>query len=109
MDMVGSELYPSQQVFKYPKAGEENAKVSLHMYNVSKASKKQISLGDYEYIPRIKWSNSDDILVATTLNRHQNNLNLFKVNALNNTTTLLLNETDKAYVCLLYTSDAADE
>ena len=98
MDMVGSELYPSQQVFKYPKAGEENAKVSLHMYNVSKASKKQISLGDYEYIPRIKWSNSDDILVATTLNRHQNNLNLFKVNALNNTTTLLLNETDKAYV-----------
>ncbi len=98
MDMVGSELYPSQQVFKYPKAGEENAKVSLHMYNVAKASKKQISLGDYEYIPRIKWSNSDDILVATTLNRHQNNLNLFKVNALNNTTTLLLNETDKAYV-----------
>ena len=98
MDMVGSELYPSQQVFKYPKAGEENAKVSLHMYNVSKASKKQISLGDYEYIPRIKWSNSDDILVATALNRHQNNLNLFKVNALNNTTTLLLNETDKAYV-----------
>ncbi|MDG1398468.1 MAG: S9 family peptidase [Polaribacter sp.] len=98
MDMVGSELYPSQQVFKYPKAGEENAKVSLHMYNVSKASKKQISLGDYEYIPRIKWSNSDDILVATTLNRHQNNLNLFKENALNNTTTLLLNETDNAYV-----------
>jgi dipeptidyl-peptidase-4 len=98
MDMVGSELYPSQQVFKYPKAGEENAKVSLHMYNVAKASKKQIPLGDYEYIPRIKWSNSDDILVATTLNRHQNNLNLFKVNALNNTTTLLLNETDKAYV-----------
>lgn len=98
MDMVGSELYPSQQVFKYPKAGEENAKVSLYMYNVAKASKKQISLGDYEYIPRIKWSNSDDILVATTLNRHQNDLNLFKVNALNNTTTLLLNETDKAYV-----------
>ena len=98
MDMVGSELYPSQQVFKYPKAGEENAKVSLHMYNVAKASKKQISLGDYEYIPRIKWSNSDNILVATTLNRHQNDLNLFKVNALNNTTTLLLNETDKAYV-----------
>ena len=98
MDMVGSELYPSQQVFKYPKAGEENAKVSLHMYNIAKASKKQISLGDYEYIPRIKWSNSDDILVATALNRHQNNLNLFKVNALNNTTTLLLNETDKAYV-----------
>ena len=98
MDMVGSELYPSQQVFKYPKAGEENAKVSLHMYNVAKASKKQIFLGDYEYIPRIKWSNSDDILVATTLNRHQNDLNLFKVNALNNTTTLLLNETDKAYV-----------
>ena len=29
MDVYGSDLYPTQQVFKYPKAGEENSKVSL--------------------------------------------------------------------------------
>ncbi|TXD51649.1 MULTISPECIES: S9 family peptidase [unclassified Polaribacter] len=98
MDIVGKENYPDQQVFKYPKAGEKNADVTLHMYTVDSQNTKKISLGDYEYIPRIKWSNDDAVLVATTLNRHQNSLNLHKVNALKNTATLLFNETDKAYI-----------
>jgi len=98
MDIVGSELYPTQQVFKYPKAGEENAKVSLHIYDLDGKNTNNINLGDYEYIPRIKWSNKDEILIATTLNRHQNDLKLFKVNSTNTNTTLLLNETDDAYV-----------
>jgi dipeptidyl-peptidase-4 len=98
MDMVGKGNYPDQQVFKYPKAGEKNADVTLHMYTLSSKNTKKISLGDYEYIPRIKWSNDANVLVATTLNRHQNNLKLHKVNALRSSSTLLLNETDKAYV-----------
>ena len=98
MDMVGKGNYPDQQVFKYPKAGEKNANVTLHMYSVSSRNSKKIALGKYEYIPRIKWSNDADVLVATTLNRHQNNLKLYKVNALRANSTLLLNETDKAYI-----------
>ena len=98
MDMVGKGNYPDQQVFKYPKAGEKNADVTLHMYNVKVKNSKKVSLGDYEYIPRIKWSNNDAVLIATTLNRHQNNLKLHKVNALRTSTILLLNETDKAYI-----------
>ncbi|AUC86323.1 S9 family peptidase [Polaribacter sp. ALD11] len=98
MDMVGDKNYPDQQVFKYPKAGEKNAVVTLHMYTVSSKNTKKVSLGDYEYIPRIKWSNDAKTLIATTLNRHQNNLKLYKVNALRNSSTLLLGETDKAYV-----------
>ena len=100
MDMVGKGNYPDQQVFKYPKAGEKNADVTLHMYNVSAKNSKKISLGDYEYIPRIKWSKNDAVLVATTLNRHQNNLKLHKVNALRTSSTPLLNETDKAYISI---------
>ena len=98
MDIVGKDLYPEQQVFKYPKAGEKNADVTLHMYTLSSKNTKKISLGEYEYIPRIKWSNDADILVATTLNRHQNSLKLHKVDALKSSATLLLNETDKAYI-----------
>lgn len=98
MDIVGKELYPNQQVFKYPKAGEKNADVTLHMHTLANKTTKKISLGDYEYIPRIKWSNNDAILVATTLNRYQNNLKLHKVNALRSSSTVLLNETDKAYI-----------
>ncbi len=98
MDMVGKNLYPDQQVFKYPKAGEKNADVTLHMYTLSSKNTNKISLGDYEYIPRIKWSNNADILVATTLNRHQNSLRLHKVDALKSSASLLFNETDKAYI-----------
>ncbi|AQS93869.1 S9 family peptidase [Polaribacter sp. BM10] len=98
MDMVGTANYPNQQVFKYPKAGEKNAEVTLHMFTLSSKNTKKIALGNYEYIPRIKWSNDDNILVATTLNRHQNNLKLHKVNALRSSSSLLLEETDKAYV-----------
>ncbi|MDP5093883.1 MAG: S9 family peptidase [Polaribacter sp.] len=98
MDIMGTDLYPSQQVFKYPKAGEKNAIVTLHMFNVSSNKTQKIELGDYEYIPRIKWSNDANFLVATTLNRHQNDLKLHKVNAQENSSKLLLNETDKAYI-----------
>lgn len=98
MNVTGNELYPSQHVFKYPKAGEDNAKVSLHMYNIESKTTKKIPLGNYEYIPRIKWSNNSNILIATTLNRHQNDLKLHKVNALRSSSILLLNEKDDAYV-----------
>ena len=98
MDMMGKENYPDQQIFKYPKAGEKNADVTLHMFTIASNNTKKITLGDYEYIPRIKWSTNDDILVATTLNRHQNNLKLHKVNALKSSVSLLFNETDKAYI-----------
>jgi dipeptidyl-peptidase-4 len=98
MDLVGTDNYPNQQVFKYPKAGEKNAVVTLHMYVLSSQETKNIDLGDYEYIPRIKWSHDANFLVATTLNRHQNNLKLHKVNAFNNSSSFLLEETDKAYI-----------
>ena len=98
MDLVGTDKYPTQQVFKYPKAGEKNAEVTLQMYTIGSKKTQKIALGDYEYIPRIKWSNEANTLVVTTLNRHQNNLKLHKVNAVTNRTKLLLEETDKAYI-----------
>jgi dipeptidyl-peptidase-4 len=98
MDIVGNELYPKQQVFKYPKAGEDNAKVSLHIYNVNEKTINQASLPDYEYIPRIKWSNKENVLVATTLNRHQNNLKLNAIDAKTLTSSILLEEKDDAYI-----------
>ncbi|MDB2632603.1 alpha/beta fold hydrolase, partial [Flavobacteriaceae bacterium] len=50
------------------------------------------------YIPRIKWTNDAKILSAQYINRHQNELDLWAINADNNTASILLTETDKAYV-----------
>ena len=100
MDVYGKELYPSQQVFKYPKAGEPNAKVSLHIYDLSSGKTNKIDLAGYNsyYIPRIKWTNEEDILSAQLTNRHQNTVDLVFVDAKNNSTKRILQEKDDAYV-----------
>src|SRR5690606_16202091 len=100
MDMFGEDLYPTATTFKYPKAGEDNAMISLHLYHLGKKNTTEVDLGDYEdfYIPRIKWTNDPAILSAQVLNRHQNNLDLFFINARTNDVKKVLNETDKAYV-----------
>lgn len=98
MDVYGTELYPSQNKFKYPKAGEENAKVSLHVYDIESGQISDIDLGDAYYIPRIEWMNNPNYLSVQTLNRHQNHLVIHEVNAKDNTIETLLEEKDEAYV-----------
>jgi len=98
MDVYGSKLYQTQTVFKYPKAGEKNAEVSLHMYDVTSKKKSTIKLPEYYYIPRIKWTNDANILSTQLLNRHQNKLDLVFVNATDLSSKTVLTDTDKAYV-----------
>ncbi|AUC14100.1 S9 family peptidase [Tenacibaculum sp. SZ-18] len=98
MNVTGNELYPSLNTFKYPKAGEKNAKVTLNLFTFSDKSVKRIALSNYEYIPRIQWTKEPTILSVTTLNRHQNDLNLYFYDAKTNTSKVVLNEKDEAYV-----------
>lgn len=98
MDMYGTNLYPYQYEFKYPKAGENNSLVTLHMFDVASGAISNVDLNDAYYIPRIKWMNSPDHLSVQTLNRHQDDLKLFDVKATDNSVSLLLEEKDNAYV-----------
>lgn len=80
MDVYGTELYPRQDVFKYPKAGEVNSRVDIHIYDLKAGRDLKVELPEpYEYIPRIQWTQDDDELVITTLNRHQDQLHLWEV------------------------------
>ena len=80
MDVYGQGLYPNQNVFKYPKAGEVNSKVSIHIYDTKTDKDFAVIIPQaYEYIPRIKWTKEEDELVVFTLNRHQNELVLWEV------------------------------
>ncbi|WP_339336966.1 MULTISPECIES: S9 family peptidase [unclassified Croceitalea] len=98
MDVYGQNLYQTQNQFKYPKAGEDNALVSLHMYDMAKEKVSTVDLGDAYYIPRIMWMNNPNYLSVQTINRHQNHLKLHEVNAKDNSTSILLEEKDDAYV-----------
>ncbi|MGH2665750.1 S9 family peptidase [Flavobacterium sp.] len=100
MDFYNRGLYPTQNVFKYPKAGEKNAIVSLHIYDVKSGATKKINLGNYNdfYIARMEWTNEANTLSAQVLNRHQDNLDLLFIDGNSGTAKVVLNEKDKAYV-----------
>ena len=100
MSMFKKDLYPTIETFKYPKAGEKNAVVSLHIFDVNSNNVKNINLGNYSdfYIARMKWTNDANTLSAQVLNRHQNNLDLLFVNGDTGAVKVVLNEKDKAYV-----------
>jgi len=100
MSMFGKELYPTVETFKYPKAGEKNSVVSLHIYDVNVNATKKVDLGNYNdfYIARMKWTNNSNVLSAQILNRHQDNLDLLFIDGNSATAKVVLNEKDKAYV-----------
>ena len=99
MDKFNGNLYPTQEVFKYPKAGEANSTVSVYLYNIDDDEKKLIyTEEDYEYIPRIKWSNDPNILTMIGLNRHQNKLDFIVVDSKDGSNRVLFTEEDKYYI-----------
>ena len=69
-----NELYPESYDFKYPKAGEENSKVSVHIADIESGKEQEIFIGQYEYIPRMEWSPSNNELILQSMNRHQSSL-----------------------------------
>ncbi len=101
MDVFGTQLYPTQQVFKYPKAGESNSVVGIYIYDLLKTESKKVYLEkEYSdcYIPRFKWTNDAEVLSIQYLNRHQNELDLWFVNANGYEDNLVLTEKDNAYI-----------
>lgn len=97
MPIYGEDLYPTLQTFKYPKAGENNAAVSLHLIELEGAKTAKIPVDAY-YIPRIMWKNNLDELAFQTFNRHQNELVLYEYNKRSGALSVLHTERDAAYV-----------
>lgn len=100
MSIFKKDLYPTIETFKYPKAGEKNSEVSLHIYDAAGNTSKKVELGNYNdfYIARLQWTNDNNTLSAQVLNRHQDNLDLLFIDGTTAAAKVVLNEKDKAYV-----------
>ena len=100
MSMFKKDLYPTVETFKYPKAGEKNSEVSLHIYDIASKGTQKVNLSQYAdfYIARMKWTNEANVLSAQVLNRHQDNLDLLFIDGNSGATKVALNEKDKAYI-----------
>ena len=82
MDMFQGELYPTQYEFRYPKAGEENSKISIHLYDTkTKITQEIVILEDFEYLPRLGWTKDPNSLYLIRMNRHQNHLDFLLIDA----------------------------
>lgn len=99
MDMFMGGLYPTQNKFKYPKAGEQNAQVSLLVYDLAQKQLEPIQIpNSYEYIPRLQWSANPLILTFQTLNRHQSDLSIYAYHAANKSLKQIYQEVSDTYV-----------
>jgi len=101
MDMFNSKsLYPSQTQWKYPKAGEDNAKVDVHIYCLNDQQTRIAKTNSQkdQYLPRIQWTQTDAFLSIQRLNRWQNHWELLFCDPMNGNCELILEEVDSAYV-----------
>lgn len=97
---IYGQLYPKEYRFKYPKAGETNSTVTLHIYDVNSGSTVPVDVGKEtdQYIPRIKWTANPGELSFIRLNRHQNKLELLFANATTGASKVVLTEESKTYI-----------
>ena len=100
MQVFNGNLYPQDFRFKYPKAGEENSKVSVYAYDLKLNKSTQINLANIEtyYIPQVFQTAQPNEIAIATSNRHQNKLEIIKINTKNYSTKKILTETDAAWI-----------
>jgi dipeptidyl-peptidase-4 len=94
------ELYPKENRFKYPKAGEKNSVVSVSSYDVASARTTKMDVGPVadQYIPRVMWTAVPNLLSIQRLNRLQNKLEILHADANTGKTKVVLTDTNAAYV-----------
>ena len=100
MDIFKGGLYPSQEKFKYPKAGERNSNVQINIYDIQSDINviADVNKKSETYLPRIKWTNNTNKLFVQRLNRHQNHLELLSVDPSSGKSKIILEEKDKYYI-----------
>ena len=100
MQMFNKNLYPKDFKFKYPKAGEKNSKVSAHIYQLNLHKILNINLQNSEnyYIPQVFPTAFPHEVALAVSNRHQNKVEIIKVNTENLSTQKILTDTDNTWI-----------
>lgn len=98
--IYGKTLYPTEMRYKYPKAGEKNAVVSAHLYQISEAKTVQLDLSAFKnyYIPNVIQTAKADEIVLITSQRTQNASDVLKVNTKTGVVKKLFTETDEKWI-----------
>lgn len=92
--------YPGRYSYKYPVAGGTNSTVGVYSYDIKShvTRRMDLPLGADGYVPRIKFTSNPDQLLVVTLNRHQNEMNIYTCNTRSKICRLSMSEKDEKYV-----------
>lgn len=93
-------LYPSNAQFKYPKAGEDNSIVTVHIYDILSGNTVRVNVGAEkdQYIPRIMFTLDPEMLAVLRLNRLQNKLEILGASASTGESKVIYTEENKYYI-----------
>lgn len=96
-DVYSDTQYPKAESLRYPKAGCENAKASVCVYDVATKGiqRLQVESGD-GYIPRLRWTDENTLLVLR-VNRDQTKMEVLSCNAKSTVCHPLYAEESKKY------------
>jgi len=94
------ELYPERYHYKYPKAGEDNSIVTVHIYSLETGQTIPVDTGPEtdQYIPRIKWTSDNNKLAVYRVNRLQNKLEILFADADSGKSQVVFTEKNKYYI-----------
>jgi dipeptidyl-peptidase-4 len=94
------DLYPRENCFKYPKAGERNATVEVRVINLQTGKTSVMDAGSEtnQYNPRIQWTPSSDTVCLIRLNRLQNKVDVLFAHAGNGHSRIAFSETNARYI-----------
>jgi dipeptidyl-peptidase 4 len=94
------DLYPVHHRYKYPKAGEDNSIVTVHVYDLATGQTTKMDTGQEtdQYIPRIRWTQNPETLAILRLNRLQNKLEILLAEAQSGQSRVLYTEENKYYI-----------
>lgn len=92
--------YPGAYSYKYPKAGQDNSKVSAWSFDIKshRIQKLDVPMDADDYMPRILPTDTPDKVLVYTMNRHQDVLNIYTVNPRSTVARLLIKESVPKYV-----------
>ena len=98
--MAENDEYPGEYAYKYPVAGATNSKVTVHSFDIKNRVTRtlQVPVEADGYIPRIHFTDDPEKLAVVTLNRHQNQMDIYMVNPRSTVAKLVVRETNEKYI-----------
>ena len=92
--------YPGIYAYKYPMAGEQNATVTVHSYDIKshRIQQMKLPLDKDGYVPRIRFTNDPERLLVLTQNRHQDRLDIYAANPRSTECKLIVRDQVDKYI-----------